>query len=264
MQTSIAVRVFDDSRTARPERAVHLRDVNAGAANCGGCALRSLCVVAGLTDSELLQLHNFLGARRRIKRGETLWDAGAPLQSLYVVRLGFFKSFLTTTDGQVQVTGFQTSGEILGMDAIATGRHNSTVVALEDTEVCPIPFAALERLMDATPALQRTFLRIMSREIVREQESMALLGTMRAEQRVASFLLRLSSVYQKRGYSDREFVLRMTREELGNYLGLKLETVSRLFSKLQQEGVIAVDNKTVRLLDLCALNVLSSRKALDS
>jgi CRP/FNR family transcriptional regulator len=223
-----------------------------------------VCISAGLSDRDLLQLHGVVGSRRRLKRGDTLWETGDPLRALYAVRLGFLKSFVVTSDGQVQVTGFQMSGEIVGMDAIAAGHHHSTVVALEDTEVCPIPFAELDRLMDRVPTLKRQLFRLMSHEIVREQHNMALLGTMRAEQRLANFLLRLSSLYQKRGYSHTEFVLRMTREELGNYLGLKLETVSRLLSKLQQEGLIQVCNKAVKLLDLAALKAVGGYETLDS
>jgi CRP/FNR family transcriptional regulator, anaerobic regulatory protein len=265
MQTSQAVQVPKPMKSiASPSVRPHLRDVSWSATGCAGCARRALCLPAGLNDTELLQLHDIVTNRRRIKRGEILWETGDPLHALYAVRLGFLKSFIITGDGQVQVTGFQMSGEIVGMDAIGTGRHNSTVVALEDTEVCALPFAELDRLMDRLPTLQRGFLQIMSREIVRDQENMALLGTMRAEQRLASFLLRLSSLYQRRGYSATEFVLRMTREELGNYLGLKLETVSRLLSKLQQEGLIQVENKSVKLLDLDALKALGGRQALDS
>jgi CRP/FNR family transcriptional regulator len=256
MQSAVAVQTFKPAQPATREARAQLRDVSWTASGCAGCARRAVCIPAGLSDTDLLQLHAVVGTRKRVKRGDTLWETGDPLHALYAVRLGFLKSFIVTGDGQVQVTGFQMSGEIVGMDAIATGRHHSTVVALEDTEVCPIPFAELDRLMDRVPILQRQLFRMMSHEIVREQHSMALLGTMRAEQRLASFLLRLSSLYQARGYSATEFVLRMTREELGNYLGLKLETVSRLLSKLQQEAVIQVDNKAVKLLDLPALKAL--------
>jgi CRP/FNR family transcriptional regulator len=265
MHTSTALPMFKTlNRDAPPLPRPQLRDVSWSARSCSACARRDTCFGGGLSDADNSQLHDAIGARRRIKRGEILWQTGDPLHALYAVRLGFLKSFIVTGDGQVQVTGFQMAGEVVGLDAIATGRHHSTVVALEDTEVCPLPFAELDRLMERVPGLQRRFLRMMSDEIVREQESMALLGTMRAEQRLATFLLRLSSLYQKRGYSATEFVLRMTREELGNYLGLKLETVSRLLSRLQQEGVIQVDNKAVKLLDLDALRTLAARQAVDS
>lgn len=265
MQTSTALLPSKPlNRAAAPLSRPHLRDVSWSAVNCGSCARRETCIGAGLSDPEIAQLRNCIGARRRIRRGEILWQTGDPLDALYAVRIGFLKSFIVTGDGQVQVTGFQMAGELVGLDAIATGRHRSTVVALEDTDVCPLTFAELDCLMERMPALQRRFLRMMSSQIVRDQESMALLGTMRAEQRVASFLLRLSSLYQKRGYSATEFLLRMTREELGNYLGLKLETVSRLLSKLQQEGLIQVENKAVKLLDLDALRTLAAHQSLDS
>ena len=265
MQTGTAVQALNPlppvpSSKMRPQ----LRDVSVGAPGCATCARRMQCIAASLNETETLLLHGIVGTRRRVKRGEILWETGDPMHALYAVRLGFLKSFIITGDGQVQVTGFQMSGEIVGMDAIATGRHNSTVVALEDSELCPFPVAELDRVAERMPMLQRRLLRMMSSEIVREQESMALLGTMRAEQRLASFLLRLSSLYQKRGYSATEFVLRMTREELGNYLGLKLETVSRLLSKLQQEGLIHVDNKSVKLLDLDALGSLGGRQAFEA
>ena len=265
MQTTNAIAVQKPlTRFATAASRPPLRDVSWNAIGCATCAHRSLCIGAGLNEAELLQLHDFVGTRRRVKRGEILWETGAPLHSLYAVRLGFLKSFIITGEGQVQVTGFQMAGEIVGMDAIAAGRHHSTVIALEDTELCPLPFAEFDRLMDRLPSLQRRFFRMMSHELVREQQNMALLGTMRAEQRLATFLLRVSSLYHQRGYSATEFVLRMTREELGSYLGLKLETVSRLLSKLQQEGLITVLNKAVKLLDLDALRALGGQRGLDS
>jgi len=264
MHTAIAIDAFKPANRVPAQPRPQLRDVSLNAPGCARCPLRTLCLPAGLTDDEVNQLHDCVGSRRRVKRGEILWQSGDALHTLFAVRVGFLKSFMITRDGQVQVIRFQMCGEIVGMDAIATGRHNSTVVALEDTELCPIPLAELERVMDRVPGLQRQLFRIMSHEIVSKQDSMALLGTMRAEQRLASFLLRLSFLYQERGYSATEFVRRMTRQELGNYLGLKLETVSRLLSKLQQEGLIRVESKSVKLLDIPALRLLEAREALDA
>ena len=264
MQTAIAISAFKATNRVPAQPRPHLRDVSRDAPGCDRCSLRMLCLPAGLTDEEVKQLHDCVSDRRRVKRGEILWQSGDPLDTLFAIRVGFLKSFVITRDGQIQVIRFQMSGEIIGMDAIATGRHNSTVVALEDTEVCAIPFRDLDRLMERVPGLRRQLFRIMSEEIVSKQESMALLGTMRAEQRLASFLLRLSSLYKQRGYSATEFVLRMTREELGNYLGLKLETVSRLLSKLQKEGLIRVESKSVKLLDVAALGLLEGRETLDA
>jgi len=147
------------------------------------------------------------------------------------------------------VTGFHMAGELMGMDGIGTERHTCDAVALEDSEVCVIPFERLEVLSREMEALQRHFHKVMSREIVREHGVMLLLGSMRAEERLAAFLLNLSQRLSTRGYSPSEFILRMTREEIGSYLGLKLETVSRVFSKFQEEGSIAVQQKNIRILD---------------
>ena len=187
--------------------------------------------------------------RRPIKRGEHLFRLGEPFDSVYAARSGFFKTKLLLEDGREQVTGFHMAGELMGMDGIGTERHTCDAVALEDSEVCVIPFERLEVLSREMEALQRHFHKVMSREIVREHGVMLLLGSMRAEERLAAFLLNLSQRLSTRGYSPSEFILRMTREEIGSYLGLKLETVSRVFSKFQEEGSIAVQQKNIRILD---------------
>jgi CRP/FNR family transcriptional regulator len=152
--------------------------------------------------------------------------------------------------GLEQVTGFPMPGDVLGFDAISTGVFQCDAIALQDSEVCVVPFERLETLSRQFDGLQHQLHRVLSREIVRDNGQMLLLGKMRAEQRVATFLLNLSKQFAQRGFSSREFVLRMTREEIGNYLGLKLETVSRAFSRLQADGVIAVDQKQLRIEDL--------------
>ncbi|MCX7163470.1 MAG: helix-turn-helix domain-containing protein, partial [Rhodocyclales bacterium] len=155
-----------------------------------------------------------------------------------------------------QVTGFQMAGEILGMDGISTEVHACNAVALEDSEVCLIPFTELENLSSEIRTLQHHLHKVMSREIVRDHGVMMLLGTMRAEERLAAFLLNLSQRFTARGYSPAEFHLRMTREEIGSYLGLKLETVSRAFSRFQDEGLISVQQKHIRILDIRRLKTL--------
>jgi len=154
-------------------------------------------------------------------------------------------------DGRDQVTGFHMAGEVLGMDGIGTGNHAADAVALEDSEVCILPYSRLE-----DPGLQRQLHKVMSRELVRDQGVMMLLGTMRAEERLAAFLINLSSRFVARGFSSSEFHLRMTREEIGSYLGLSLETVSRLFSRFQEDGLIAVQQKHVRILDVPGLRAV--------
>ena len=161
-----------------------------------------------------------------------------------------------TEDGREQVTGFHMTGEIMGVDAISTDMHACHATALEDSEVCEIPFSRLEDLLRQIPSLQRNFHRIMSREIVRDQGVMMLLGNMRAEERLAAFLLNLSQRYATRGYSASSFYLRMTREEIGSFMGLKLETVSRTFSKLQEDGYISIDKKLVEIKNMEGLKAL--------
>mgnify|MGYP000117177704 CR=1 FL=1 len=219
-------------------------------AACANCNLREICLPAGLSDEELDQLDSLVNARRRIKRGEALYRAGEGFDAIYAVRSGFFKSRVTYEDGRDQVTGFSMGGEILGMDGIGQGIHNCDAIALEDSEVCSIPYAKLEELAREVSGLQRHFHKMMSREIVRESGVMMLLGVMRAEERIAAFLLNLSQRLNARGYSPLEFHLRMTREEMGSYLGLKLETVSRAFSKFHNDGLIDVEQKFVRILNI--------------
>ncbi|MBA3902231.1 MAG: transcriptional regulator [Rhodocyclaceae bacterium] len=227
---------------------------------CSQCSLRELCLSEGLSKEELAKLDGLVGTRRKLRRGQHLYRAGDPFEALYAVRTGFFKTDVLIEDGRDQVTGFQMTGEILGMDGISTEAHSCNAVALEDSEVCLIPFAQLEHLSREIKALQHNFNKVMSRELVRDQGLMMLLGTMRAEERLAAFLLNMSQRFTLRGYSPAEFHLRMTREEIGSYLGLKLETVSRAFSRFQEEGYIAVQQKHIRILDIEGLRQLLNHR----
>ncbi|MCE1241799.1 fumarate/nitrate reduction transcriptional regulator Fnr [Oryzomicrobium sp.] len=223
---------------------------------CSNCNLRELCLPLGLNSQEMAKLEEIVSTRKRVKRGDLLYRAGQPFEALYAIRSGFFKTDVIMEDGRDQVTGFQMSGELLGLDGISSENHSCNAIALEDSEVCLIPFDYLERLSRQVPTLQNHFHKVMSREIVRDHGVMMLLGTMRAEERLAAFLLNLSQRFVARGYSPAEFYLRMTREEIGSYLGLKLETVSRSFSKFQEEGLIAVQQKHIRILDIPGLKRL--------
>ena len=230
-------------------------------AACSQCNLRELCLPYGLSEDEVAKLDNLVGARRKIKRGQHLYRAGDRFEALYAIKMGFFKTDILLEDGRDQVTGFQMAGEILGMDGIGTETHTCNSIALEDSEICVIPFAQLEHLSREIKALQHHFHKVMSREIVRDHGVMMLLGTMRAEERLAAFLLNLSQRFTARGYSPQEFHLRMTREEIGSYLGLKLETVSRAFSRFQDEGLISVHQKHIRILDIAGLKRLLNHQA---
>jgi CRP/FNR family transcriptional regulator, anaerobic regulatory protein len=223
---------------------------------CAGCNLRELCLPVGMSDQQLDQLEQMVSVRRGLARGEALFRSGEAFSALYAVRTGFFKTCVTSEDGRDQVTGFQMAGELLGLDGIGTERHTCDAVALEDSQVCVIPFHQLEELSREFSDLQRQLHRVMSREIVRDHGVMLLLGSMRAEERLAAFLLNLTQRLRARGFSATELVLRMTREEIGSYLGLKLETVSRAFSKLQDDGALEVKQRQIRVLDPSALQAL--------
>lgn len=220
---------------------------------CSNCNLRELCMPIGFNADEMKKVDEVVEKRRRIKQGDLLFSNGDVFTSLYAIRTGFFKTCVASEDGREQVTGFQMAGEIIGMDGIVSDVHHCNAVALEDAEVCVMPFAAVEALSREMPTLQRHVHKIMSREIVRENSVMMLLGNMRAEERLAAFLLNLVQRLHARGLSQTELVLRMTREEIGSYLGLKLETVSRAFSKFSDDGIIEVKQRYVKIIDAEAL-----------
>ncbi|WP_398309548.1 fumarate/nitrate reduction transcriptional regulator Fnr [Zoogloea sp.] len=216
---------------------------------CSQCNLRELCLPFGLDPGEVNQLDELVGSRRKIKRQQHLYRSGDTFEAIYAIRAGSFKTDVILEDGRDQVTGFQMTGEVLGLDGISTEQHSCNAIALEDSEVCVIPFSRLEELSRQVESLQHQFHKIMSREIVRDHGVMMLLGSMRAEERLAAFLLNMSQRFTARGFSPSEFHLRMTRDEIGSYLGLKLETVSRAFSRFQDEGLVAVQQKHIRILD---------------
>ena len=219
--------------------------------HCSTCNLREVCLPCGLAHPDIELLGDIVYTRKRVKRGESLFHTGTGFESIFAVRSGFFKASTLLEDGRDQVTGFHMAGEVLGMDGIGSGSHTVDVVALEDSEVCVIPY---ERLND--PQMQRQLQKVMSRELVRDQGVMMLLGTMRAEERLAAFLLNLSQRFVARGFSPSEFHLRMTREEIGSYLGLSLETVSRLFSRFQADDLISVQQKHICILDVPGLRAV--------
>ena len=218
--------------------------------------MRELCLPMGLADGEVDQLDAILGNRSRVPKGQPLFRHGAPFTALYAVRLGSFKTTVLAEDGREQISGYHLPGDILGLDGLHRELHGCTAIALEDSEACMIPYHQLEEVAREVPALHDNLCRIVGREIHNDHQQLLLLGSMRAEERLAAFLLNLSDRYRNRGYSSTEFVLRMTREEIGSFLGLKLETVSRLFSRFQQEGLVQVQGRAVRIVDLPTLRRL--------
>lgn len=220
---------------------------------CSSCNLRELCLPIDLSETELERLDLLSHAKRSFQRGDYLYRSGDKFNALYAIRTGFFKTQVLHEDGREQVTGFQMAGEIIGLDAISTDAHTCDAIALENSEICELPFDQLESLSRDLPALQRHLHKIMSREIVRDQGIMLLLGSMHAEERLAAFLLNLSQRFAARGYSATAFQLRMTRQEIGSYLGMKLETVSRTLSQFQHDGLISVHNKSIELTNMPGL-----------
>ena len=220
---------------------------------CSNCNMRDLCMPIGLSAEELRRVDELVTRRPVIKRGTTLFRNGEKFTSLYAIRTGFFKTSVTTEDGRDQVTGFQMAGEIMGLDGIVNDHHTCDAIAIEDAEVCVLPFERIEEISREVKALQHHVHKIMSREIVREHGVMLLLGNMRAEERLAAFLLNLLQRLHARGFSQSDLVLRMTREEIGSYLGLTLETVSRTFSKFADDGLIAVNQRHIQIQDADAL-----------
>jgi CRP/FNR family transcriptional regulator len=216
---------------------------------CSNCNLRELCMPLGLSESEMERVDDVVATRRKVARGDNLFRNGDKFNALYAIRTGFFKTRISAEDGRDQVTGFQMAGEIIGLDGIVSDHHTCDAVALEDAEVCVMPFDRIEELSREITSLQRHVHKIMSREIVRENGVMLLLGSMRAEERLAAFLLNLVQRLHARGFSQTELVLRMTREEIGSYLGLKLETVSRTFSKFVDDDLVEVKQRYVRILN---------------
>jgi len=228
---------------------------------CSTCNLHKLCLPVNLSSTEMARLDDLITRKGVYRQGSILYRSGDKFQALYAIRTGFFKTQILNEDGREQVTGFQMAGEIIGMDGISTDAYTCDAVALEDSDVCEIPFHRLEDLSRELPSLQRHLHRILSQEIVRDQNIMLLLGSMRAEERVASFLLNLSQCFAVRGYSPTSFQLRMTRQEIGSYLGLKLETVSRTLSHLQESKLINVRNRSLEILSLTGLQACMGKRA---
>jgi CRP/FNR family transcriptional regulator, anaerobic regulatory protein len=227
---------------------------------CSNCNMRELCMPIDLSQEDLDRIDRVIGARRKIKRGETLYHNGEKFSNLYAIRTGFFKTCITSEDGRDQVTGFQMAGEVIGLDGIVHDHHTCDAIALEDAEICAMPFAQIEDLSREVNSLQHHVHKIMSREIVREHGVMLLLGSMRAEERLAAFLLNLAQRLHARGFSKSELVLRMTREEIGSFLGLKLETISRTFSKFVDDGIVDVKQRHVHILNTQALQEIVNPK----
>lgn len=221
--------------------------------NCSSCQVHELCLSAGMSADDTERLSTITPQRLRVRKGSSLYHAGDPLRSLYAVHVGFFKTTMSSEDGREQVTGFLMGGDLMGIDAISNDRHPCHSIALEDSEVCPVNFNQLQKLSRELPPLQHSLNRIFSQEIVRNHEMLLLMGTLSAEERMAAFLLDMSNRMRTRGYSPTTFILRMTREDIGSYLGLRLETICRAIAVLRDHGMVSISGRTVEILCLSQL-----------
>ncbi|WP_107852661.1 FNR family transcription factor [Oceanimonas marisflavi] len=217
--------------------------------HCQDCSISQLCIPLGLNSDELDELDNIIERKKPIQKGQALFKAGDELKSLYAIRAGTVKSYTITEQGDEQITAFHLAGDLVGFDAINNGTHPSFAQALETAMVCEIPFEVLDELSGKMPRLRQQIMRLMSNEINGDQQMILLLSKKTAEERLAAFLHGLSSRFAQRGFSPREFRLSMTRGDIGNYLGLTVETVSRLLGRFQKNDLIAVEGKYIRILN---------------
>lgn len=225
--------------------------------NCSSCRLNTLCLPISLELKEINKLDEIVQRGRPIQKGDRVYHAGDKFRAVYAVRSGAIKTISNTQDGQEQITGFYLPGEIIGMDGLATNSHSNTAIALETAAVCEIPFARLEELSAQIPSLQRRFFQLMSKEITNDQQLITLLSKNNADQRIASLLLSISARNHSRGLSAEEFYLPMSRSDIGNYLGLTIETVSRVVGRLHKTHIIHLDKKHVKIMDMAALRNLA-------
>jgi CRP/FNR family transcriptional regulator len=226
--------------------------------SCGNCRLSSLCLPLSLELDEIAQVDEVILRNQPLQKGEYLYRAGSPFLSIYAVRAGCMKTIRITEEGEEQITGFYLPGEILGLDGLNDNHYTNSAIALETSAICEIPFSKLEQLSREIPSLQRHFFQLMSREIIQDQELITLLSKGSADQRIAALLLSLSARHHRRQLSSTDFSLPMSRTEMGNYLGLTIETVSRVFSRLQKEQTIKSDRRMISLLDMDKLKLLAN------
>lgn len=235
-------------------KAIHLPHIKVA---CTDCSLRSLCLPFGLDGEELVRLDEIIKRPRPLQRSQRLYHPGDEFRSLYVVRSGSIKTYTTTSAGEQQITGFHLPGELVGLDGVSTDQYNCTAEALETTSVCDLPFSRLESLSGQIPGLQRQLHRLMSKEILAEQQLLLQLGKMSAESRVAAFLMSISMRLENRGFSPTEFNLTMTRTDIGNYLGMAVETVSRQFTHFQEQEILKASRKYIQILKPNVLREMS-------
>lgn len=220
------------------------------AIHCQDCSISQLCIPFTLNEQELDQLDSIIERKKPIQKGQELFKAGDHLRALYAIRSGTIKSYTITEQGDEQITAFHLAGDLVGFDAINEREHPSFAQALETSMICEIPYETLDDLSGSMPKLRQQIMRLMSNEIKGDQDMILLLSKKTAEERLAAFLYSLSKRFAQRGFSPREFRLTMTRGDIGNYLGLTVETISRLLGRFQKSEILAVKGKYITILNL--------------
>ena len=222
--------------------------------HCQSCSFSHLCLPVSLNKTELDSLDDIIERKKPLHKHDKLVKAGDKFNSLYAVRAGSFKSFVSSKDGEEQIIGFHFPGDIIGFDALRENTHQSYTQALETAMVCELPYETLDKMAVQFPKLRHQIMSFMSAEIKQDHDLMMLLNKRTAEERLIYFLAHLSKRFEDRGFSPRQYNLSMTRNEIGNYLGLTVETISRLLTRFQKEGIIKVDGKLITILDFEAMD----------
>ena len=224
---------------------------------CGSCRLNSMCLPISLHLDDVDKLSSIIQRGRPLHKGDYLYRANSDFHSVFAIRSGSVKAVTISDNGDEQITGFYLPGEVVGLDGLSNDKYTNSVLALETSSVCEIPFHRFEELSHKIPNLQRHFLQLMSREITEDQRIISLLSKSSAEARIAALLVSISSRNHRRNLSAHEFLLPMTRTDISNFLGLRIETVSRIFARLQKNNIIAIDKKNVLIEDMDALHHIS-------
>ncbi len=234
-------------------------DLNTMRVACSECSLLELCLPAGLEAGDVDKLEKLIKRNKPLHRRDTLFREGDAMQAIYVVRSGCFKTCNITENGTENVIGFHLPGELMGLDAIATDLHRCTAVALDTSSVCEMPFEKLQTLADQLPSLHHQLIRIMSQGLASESSMNQLLGSKDANGKIASFLLSLSDRMAHRGFSRTDYNLEMSRNDIANFLGLAVETVSRTLTKFQDQGIITVHGRGIKILKMDTMSILAGR-----
>ncbi len=230
------------------ENSAAVMDIEQLRRGCGACALHELCLPAGIDRIDLERLDSAVRDKRTLDRGKMLFRQGDAFNALYVVRSGSLKTFVENPDGEVQVLGFVLPGEILGVAALVNDRHPMTAEALERSSVCELPYTQLQQIVGEVPALHRQLMRVISREVVADNGHLVMVGRQQAQERLAIFLQSLADRHARLSHDAVTLTLSMSRYDIANYLGLVVETVSRLFSRMELAGILTVNRKSVQIL----------------